>query len=428
MLGPWPAVSNTETTMTRRSGWHQIKGRWTRTLGEHGLRVRLFQIRKGGTFYRDVWVPERGKDRKCLHTSDRAEAERLGRALIAARMRGEQDAGTASVLTLGALWERYRSDCQAFLDNAPATRQDTRARVAILLAYFGEQYDVRTLSVDEQAAYTTARRAGGIRISAKQVTRAVRMRSAEADLVVLHQMLHWATTVRVDGARLLDGNPLAGARRTREQNPLRPVATYERFVATRAAMQRLGADDEECEAARTRWTKMELALVIAEATGRRLGSIRQLRWDDIDWSGSAIRWRAEADKKRRDSVVPMPLPLSHELRQFQRRLGTETGWIFASEQDPERPMDRHLFDKWLHRAEEAAKLTKLHGGLWHPYRRAWATARKHLPLTDVAAAGGWKDTKTLLTCYQQPDAQTLLAVMAEERKVRDFHISQAANG
>jgi integrase len=47
---------------------------------------------------------------------------------------------------------------------------------------------------------------------------------------------------------------------------------------------------------------MELALVLAEATGRRLGSIRQLRWEDIDWTGGAIIWRAEADKKRREST------------------------------------------------------------------------------------------------------------------------------
>lgn len=58
-------------------------------------------------------------------------------------------------------------------------------------------------------------------------------------------------------------------------------------------------------------------------------------------------------------------------------------------------------------------------GLWHPYRRKWATERKHLPLKDVAAAGGWKDTETLLTCYQQPDNETLLAVMSEQRKVRE---------
>lgn len=82
-------------------------------------------------------------------------------------------------------------------------------------------------------------------------------------------------------------------------------------------------------------------------------------------------------------------------------------------------MDRHLFDKWLMVAERAARLPKLEGGLWHPYRRKWATERKHLPLKDVAAAGGWKDTETLLTCYQQPDNETLLAVMSEQRKVRE---------
>ncbi len=30
-----------------------------------------------------------------------------------------------------------------------------------------------------------------------------------------------------------------------------------------------------------------------------------------------------------------------------------------------------------------------------------------------------EDTETLLTCYQQPDADTLLAVMSEPKKMRD---------
>lgn len=37
----------------------------------------------------------------------------------------------------------------------------------------------------------------------------------------------------------------------------------------------------------------------------------------------------------------------------------------------------------------------------HPSRRAWATARKHIPITDVADSGGWKDTETFHTCDQQ---------------------------
>ena len=42
----------------------------------------------------------------------------------------------------------------------------------------------------------------------------------------------------------------------------------------------------------------------------------------------------------------------------------------------------------------------------------WATERKELPLKDVAAAGGWNDVTTLLTCYQHADEATMLKVMA----------------
>jgi hypothetical protein len=32
---------------------------------------------------------------------------------------------------------------------------------------------------------------------------------------------------------------------------------------------------------------------------------------------------------------------------------------------------------------------------FHAYRRKWATERKHLPLKDVAEAGGWLDKRSL---------------------------------
>jgi hypothetical protein len=38
----------------RRNEWHQADGKWTKSLGRRGLRVRLFQNRKGGVFYRSV--------------------------------------------------------------------------------------------------------------------------------------------------------------------------------------------------------------------------------------------------------------------------------------------------------------------------------------------------------------------------------------
>jgi hypothetical protein len=51
------------------------------------------------------------------------------------------------------------------------------------------------------------------------------------------------------------------------------------------------------------------------------------------------------------------------------------------------------------------------------FRRVWASERKDLPLKDVAAVGGWRDTSTLLR-YQQPDARTMRAVVDLERHQR----------
>jgi integrase len=389
-----------------------------RSLGERGARVRLFQKRSGGVFFRDVWVPGQGKNRRAINTTDRAEADRIGRVLLAELLKGDRSEA-AKKLTLGELWRRFAIESSTYLDNIERSKKDAVARVKILLAFLGANCEVASLTQSDVDAFTRKRMAGGIRIDAKTVTRAVRARSAEADLVLLRTMVRWAMTVRTPNAgRLLATDPLFGMRRVREKNPKQPIASIERHSATRSAMQRLFGR-VETPAEKVRWLKIELALVLAEATGRRMSSIRQLRWEDIDLSKPQIRWRAEADKKRKEWCIPIPAGLVDEIRSFQRRLGAVGGWVFSSETNPDVPMDRHLFDKWLAVAEREAGVSKLDGGLWHPYRRKWATERKNLPLKDVAAAGGWNDVDTLLKVYQQPDPRTLLAVMSEPRKVSE---------
>lgn len=79
--------------------------------------------------------------------------------------------------------------------------------------------------------------------------------------------------------------------------------------------------------------------------------------------------------------MPVPQALAHELQAFRRRLGAVAGWVFPGERKLHQPTDRHQFDRWLTVAEQEAKLPKLEGGLWHPYRRKWATERKDLPKT-----------------------------------------------
>ena len=401
----------------RRSEWTRNKaGGWRRSLGSRGNRVRLFQKRRDGTFYRVVWIPGIGANTKTLKTCDRTEAERLGRALLAELVCGNTQQNDGRI-TLGELWKRFRIESPSFLDVARTTRKDYRARTTTLLGYFGADCDVTTITPSDAAAYTRKRLAGGIKITEDRITVPVRPRTVEADLVLLKCMLKWATTVRDHtGQRWLKDNPLHGIKRIHEKNPKRPVANWDRFVKTRKAMRELEASSRS-ERAKDRWIKLELALVIAEATGRRLNSIRQLRWEDIDFDRSRINWRADADKKGKQWTVPLHEELANELEAFRKCLGAIGGWIFARWSDGKQPMDRHLFDHWLTVAEKHAGLPKLEGGLWHPYRRKWATERKDLPISDVAWCGGWSDIETLLRCYQQPDEESLLQVMNHKKKL-----------
>jgi integrase len=122
---------------------------------------------------------------------------------------------------------------------------------------------------------------------------------------------------------------------------------------------------------------------------------------------------------RPDLLQLPPAVMKPPLRSFQRELGAPSGYVFSAPRATDGVMDRHLFDKWLTVAEKTAKVPKLDGSLWHSYRRKWASEHKHLPLKDVAAAGGWKDVNTLLEIYQHSDDESVLAVMSEARKFRD---------
>jgi integrase len=408
----------------KRSEWHRDKsGRLTCSLGERGLRVRLFEKRRDGWFYRVVWIPGKGRDQKPLRTKDKDEAFRLGKLLLSELLKNGLQPISGTPLTLGVLWRKYSLECVEFLDNGERTRQDANARWEVLRAFFGDDFRVEQLTSDDQRRYEQARRKGGISLLSGVKTVATRARSAEADIVVLHAMLRWASTKRLPGgAYLLDRNPLQNVKRVREKNKKQPFATWERYQATVAAMRRLAADTKN-EAVQTRWLRMEMALFIAEATGRRLGSIRQLRWEDFKYDRGLVCWRAEADKKGYSWQVPMPQLFLDTMRDYQRRLGAIAGPLFAAPESRDGIMDRHLFDKWLSHAEKVAKQPKLDGSLWHAYRRKWATERKQSNPKDVAAAGGWKDVSTLLEVYQQSDETSVLAVMSEPKKLRERGIA-----
>jgi integrase len=162
-----------------------------------------------------------------------------------------------------------------------------------------------------------------------RITKPVRARAIASELHVLRTMLLWATRVRqAEGSWLLRDYPLRGLKLPREEDVRRPIATHERFLKPREAIRTLAGTAHQ-KRGRERWVRIELALVLAEATGARVGAIRGLRWSDITYSPPRIRWRAEFDKKGRERLVPIPESLLQELRRFQAQLGgIGDGWLF----------------------------------------------------------------------------------------------------
>src|SRR5687768_16598399 len=92
MLGPSGSGGQGahNTRKPSRTEWKLKGGRWMRSLGNRGARLSLFQKRKGGTFYRSVWIPGQGYERVCIDTTDRDEAEKIGKALLASMLRDEK--------------------------------------------------------------------------------------------------------------------------------------------------------------------------------------------------------------------------------------------------------------------------------------------------------------------------------------------------
>ncbi len=103
----------------------------------------------------------------------------------------------------------------------------------------------------------------------------------------------------------------------------------------------------------------------------------------------AIRWSAESDKQGVLHITPISADVRSELERYfsLNPRGLTDLPLVPSVEHGDRAISRSLATKWLVKAEKLAELPKLTGGIYHPYRRLWATERKNLPDVDVAPAG-----------------------------------------
>ncbi len=302
-------------------------------------------------------------------------------------------------LTVGLLASLYLESPKHLSKKDRTQREDSR-KLERVVASLGATRNVESLSSSDVERYTMARRRGDGSLLGVVQGKRINDRTVEADLIVLHAALHWATRERTrTGERLLQENPLTGVKLPREKNPKRPVMHHDEYLKLLEVAHQINP-------------LLKLALVVAEGTGRRISACRNLLWEDIDFQNGTIRWRAENDKKGYEQVVPMSDAVRDALlaqRKVRRAIGNTP--VFPALKDPMKPCSRHLLDDWLRRAYQKAGIEPQPGGLWHPIRRKWVSERKGYPVKDVAAAGGWRDEQTMLRSYQHADAETVRQVV-----------------
>jgi integrase len=282
-----------------------------------------------------------------------------------------------------------------------------RRAARMFLELWGRDRRAASLNRRDWDQFIDLRRAGKI----GPAGRPVGDRQLEYDLSWLRAVFHWATQAGVDGMPLLARNPLTGYAIPRERSPARPAVTEPQYQALLRAARDLD------------W-RVRLALVLANETGHRLSAIRHLRWSDIDLERSRVRWRAAHDKIGFEHVTPMSPALHAALVAAQKQTAAiGDAWVLPGKRKPNAPCPKGTLDKAFGHAAKFAGVVLAPRARWHGLRRKFATEMKHLPLKDLCYLGGWKDPKTLLTCYQQPDEEAMREAL---RTRRPFGVSVVA--
>lgn len=423
------------------------KGLWRKTVGGYGHTVIVQERSPGSVLYLRWWDPSATGQRtngnqgnwrwRSLGHRDKRLGEEQARTL-ASRLLGGQQAAVVGKVTLTELFARYEAEVSAHKKGAQP-REDAR-RIELWTRVLGGNRDPETITKGQIARFERLRREGRIEVPGRQLKPNPSRSTIGADIVLLDSVINWAVA---EG--LLAKHPFKGYDRPKTIKPRRPVASYERYERTRRKAEEV--DDQGLFGA---------FFDLIETLGWRVSAVCRLWASDIDRSvGPAspygrIRKRGEADKEGVEMWVPMNEDARRAVDVVLERSPAigDTPLFPAPKSDPDE--QTKSWSRWhardLHeRAQRAAgygyscpacgaalgneqrecrsekcgqvdrkprdPAKRLLG--FHAYRRKWATERKHLPVKDVAEAGGWLDTRSLELCYQQADEETMLAVVSE---------------
>ena len=397
------------------------KSNWSKMIEEAGFRIRIYERPNGAGVYFSFIIDGK-KTQRSTRRTDRKDAEEYAREVVRLVAR-DRLLGRSGPVKLGDVFRAYAEHKEPLL--ALDRRASATSRRKIFLRAWGAEQvidDIGQMHIDR---YVHLRTTGKLFHDHKyrRAEKGVRQGTLDTELRWLSSVFNFAVGFKIDGRRLLQTNPLRDVQWGREKNPRRPVASHQRFLET---LKHVDTVDP--------MGRLHCILILARYTGRRESAICHLRASDflrnetairetlasmgMDENSAkhmphgAIRWREAEDKMGYATVTPISDRTRQGLDAYlasSPRMGDVP--LFPSPRKPDLVIRRDLTARWLLKAESLAKLPKLRGGVFHPYRRLWATERKHLPDQDVAVAGGWRDAQVLRQSYQQADPATVLGVV-----------------
>jgi len=406
-------------------GSRRSKKYWSYVAGARGRNwVRAFEKTKGGVlfleWYETSQFGERPKRKRAsLGHRDRGKAKGAADELAAAFLTGDvRKAATRATdggITIHQLIDRYLAIETPYKSLSKQGHDRRTARM--LKSFFPRPRKADSLNLGDWNGFIRARRE--CRIGPPTTLRRAAVakqngdplptvgdRQIEYDLRFLWAVLNWATRSGDDeGVVLLARHPLKECVHTRHwpkaKNPERPTLDNIQYQKVREVAPSVD------------W-RFEVALVLGHETGHRIGSIRRLRWGDLEAREGWIRWREDADKVGWEHWTP----LTEEARDavevaatHRREADQPSSWVLPSPSDTSRPCSRNIMRDWWNAAQQRAELGSARRLGWHSLRRKFANDLRHVPLKDLASLGGWKDTQTLLKCYLTEDEDAMVEAL-----------------
>ena len=398
---------------------------WSESRGPYGSRVRVYQPEPGSIIYYAHGDGKGGEKKGSLSHRDRKGAIEFAEELAARFVLGLELPQTE---TLETGWRDYLRERS--LDKTVDSQQHDRRVAMATMNFLGASTPIEQLTRTDFDRFIRARLSGEIDSSGNFIMvperrRRVGERTVERDFATLGALCRWLLQCGRIGR-----NPTQAVCPPRQKNPKRPVASDDRGDAIEAVADQITTtvnwyDPDGGRMLREVVSSFGPLFRLARETGRRISSLLHIRTENIEsrrtpaapWG--CLRLEAEFDKQGKAWKCLMSPEARDAVMEAIPRRPEGGGWLFPSPRDINNPLRIETATSWLKRAEALAKLEPLEGGCWHPYRRAYAIKRKHLPASDVAQQGGWKNVNVVQQVYQQADCETLLRVLTEPTELRE---------